>query len=700
MNKLSFSTLISILSAIIFFLVLTDGKILWPSNIDWLMEGDPAWHHSGWNFFRESPLFQWPPGANEFYGMELSSSIVFSDSIPLLAFFFKFINFCLPETFQYFGIWLLINFILQSFFSWKILSLFTKDKILPIIGSLFFLISPICIMRLSGHYALCAHWLLLAGWYLFFSPQYSNRWWLLLLILASLTHAYLLMMVICIWLGDLLQRWFSKEQTLRTILIMFVKSTICLIFVMWATGYFALGSYAEAGGFGVYRMNLMSLIDPDILWSKLLPDYGGGVGDYEGFNYLGIGIITLIPAATVLLVKDLQFKWTGQLIPLIILSVFFFLFAISNKIAIGSYPLFSYPLPSLFSRFTGLFRSSGRFFWPVYYLIYLLVFYSIFTKTKRTTAIALCIFALLFQTFDSSQAIFHFRKKFTNTPKWTTPLKSPKWAEFATRYNKIIYVCPQNMPPHWMPVCEFAAKNKMSINSGAFARIDTVKRNDAVVRVTNSILNNTLDDECLYIFIHDGLWNQTQSKLKSEDFRGIVDGIRVIAPGLNQTPTLNANAPNIIIDEGFFECPSNSISFVTGGNCRKHLLSGWAIASSSGGTWSVGDSSRMVLKLPECSNEDVKISIEAQAYLTRKHLSQKVDILVNNQKVGELFYDHQTKKKDQSFVIPWSIISEKNGLIFIRFKHIDPKSPAELGPSPDHRKLGLIFTSLKIAYSL
>lgn len=87
------------------FLIISGGKIVNPEYIDWLlMEGDPATHWLGWQFFRNSPLFQWPIGANPNYGLELGSSVVFTDSIPLLAFFFKPLNPFLPETFQYNGL--------------------------------------------------------------------------------------------------------------------------------------------------------------------------------------------------------------------------------------------------------------------------------------------------------------------------------------------------------------------------------------------------------------------------------------------------------------------------------------------------------------------------------------------------------------------------------------------------------------------
>src|SRR3546814_12635797 len=72
------------------FLLVTGGTILSPTYVDWLMQGaDPAQHWLGWQFFRQSPFFQWPLGANPDYGMEIGSSIVFSDSLPFLAIVFK-----------------------------------------------------------------------------------------------------------------------------------------------------------------------------------------------------------------------------------------------------------------------------------------------------------------------------------------------------------------------------------------------------------------------------------------------------------------------------------------------------------------------------------------------------------------------------------------------------------------------------------
>ena len=218
----------SILLGFLAFLLITGGKILWPTNTDWLMmEGDPAQHWLGWQFFRYSPLLQWPMGANPDFGMEIGSSIVFTDSIPLLAFIFKPLSAFLPDTFQYMGLWILICFSLQSFFAWKLLSLFTQDKWLPLIGSVFFTIAPVCLWRLAIHNALFSQWILLAGLYFYFTKNFSIVRWIGLLAVAALIHAYLLLMVLAIWSADLIQRcWLKQTGIVKTVGYFFAGSLI------------------------------------------------------------------------------------------------------------------------------------------------------------------------------------------------------------------------------------------------------------------------------------------------------------------------------------------------------------------------------------------------------------------------------------------------------------------------------------------
>ena len=56
-------------------------------NTEWLHDGnESAAEQLAWYFFRND-IWRFPLGVNPNYGEELSSSIVFSDSIPILALF-------------------------------------------------------------------------------------------------------------------------------------------------------------------------------------------------------------------------------------------------------------------------------------------------------------------------------------------------------------------------------------------------------------------------------------------------------------------------------------------------------------------------------------------------------------------------------------------------------------------------------------
>ena len=86
-------------------------------NTGWLYKGnDSTTIQLGWYFFLNDD-WRFPLGSNPNYGEELGSSIVFSDSIPILALFFKLFKSFIPGNFQYFSFWFLKTKSLE-FFVW------------------------------------------------------------------------------------------------------------------------------------------------------------------------------------------------------------------------------------------------------------------------------------------------------------------------------------------------------------------------------------------------------------------------------------------------------------------------------------------------------------------------------------------------------------------------------------------------------
>ena len=146
----------SIILGILVFYLTVGPLALNPTNIAWLQLPDIRLHYFSWELFRIGP-WTIPIGANPFGGMELSSSIIYTDPVPLLAFIFKPFSSFLPQVFQYFGIWTLICFILQGFFAWALVKEYEHRFWLLIFSTLFFLFSPPMFLRIGYQTGLVSH---------------------------------------------------------------------------------------------------------------------------------------------------------------------------------------------------------------------------------------------------------------------------------------------------------------------------------------------------------------------------------------------------------------------------------------------------------------------------------------------------------------------------------------------------------------
>ena len=139
----------------------------WFSSTNWLYgSGDLSNAQLGWKFFKDD-AWRFPIGKNPNYGLELSNSIVFTDSIPLFAIIFKFLNSLGSRDFQYISLWIFLNFFLQTLFTFLIIHKSTKDNYFSLLASVLLLLSPFMLFRMSHHFSLGAHWLILASFYIF-----------------------------------------------------------------------------------------------------------------------------------------------------------------------------------------------------------------------------------------------------------------------------------------------------------------------------------------------------------------------------------------------------------------------------------------------------------------------------------------------------------------------------------------------------
>ena len=536
-----YAFLIPIVFGIASFFLVVGPTPLDPTNIGWLNGADPSTHYLGWAFFRYSP-WSFPIGLNPNYGAEISSSIVYSDSIPLFAFFFKLFSPWLSEPFQYIGIWVLMCFILQAWFSWQLSKLISNHVLIRLlICGLLGIFAPPMLKRLGLHAALMGQFLVLAALYLNFQSQnkYRSFYWFTLLVTSSLVNFYLLVMVAVLWLVNLLDEWLVQQKiTVKTLLKVFISCTLATIFVMWQAGYFlGISNPIRAEGFGSYKLNLVSLIDANN-WSYILPNIATPEDLGEGFNFLGLGLVCLAPRFIFLLFsRRIAYQAYIKRHPFLIIGLIgLTFFALSNLVSFGM-QTFEFPWPSALIEWASVLRSSGRLFWPMYYCLVFVMLAVIARNLSNKLVITLFASALFIQISDTSAGWWPLHRTLNELSKrpFPNPLNGPFWTTAANHYQAVvIYPLINNQAQlNWQPIAYFAATNHLRTNAVYLARkpsIDSVEQFNA--RIKSQLVSGDYDLNTLYVF-------SSPSEIKSSnhiqydpnnDFFGVINGVTILAP--------------------------------------------------------------------------------------------------------------------------------------------------------------------------
>ncbi len=521
---------IALLLGAFIFLLLYGYKIIDPSEINWIMAGgDPSQHFLGWHFFR-SETWHFPFGVIEKYHYPSGTCLTFMDAIPLIGIPLKIFNNFLPQPFQYTGLWLMLVYMLQGFFAALLLKKFTNDWRLILLGATFFILSPIMFFRAGAHEALAGHWLILAALYLYLFPATVNTGvkWTILIVMSSMIHFYLLVMVLAIWAGYLLKVLF-KGFNKRDIIIYVLLTILILLFVMWFTGYFIIPiSDAKSEGFGHYSMNLLAPFNPA----------GGGEttflnkmqfavsGQYEGYNYFGMGVLILMVLSLFKIPQALKDSEQKTLLPIVIVMLLFFIYSLSSKVTYGSEILFEFQYPWHLKDLGDMLRASGRMFWPVYYALIYTALIIILKYYKSKIAVIFLSFALLVQIID-----FYpwYNNRNLGSGIFETTLRSDKWKIIANSVKHIIMIPPKAESDPKNNFALFASNNLLDINIGRVARENIQKRSKYYQKIMKEFNSNILQEETLYIVNKNNLIIPSK-KNKEKYFFAILDDYYIIIP--------------------------------------------------------------------------------------------------------------------------------------------------------------------------
>lgn len=508
------------------------------------LEKDIQQHYAGWLFYRQSAK-NFPLCVTTAVNAPQGISIAYTDSIPLLAALCRPFANWLGGTFQYFGWFTLVCFVLQGGFGALLCGLFAQGYFLPLLGDLLFITSPILYERAFRHTSLGAQWIVLAVLYLYFRLRRENRYTspalFFLNILAIGIHPYFLPMTYAVTFALLLE-YAVHTRCWKGPTLFLTGNLVCTAGLGWLLGLFY--GTATSGGqalYGYFSMNLNALWNPvgvnGTLYSRLLPAQNQVNGNYDAFAYLGLGVLIALPVVLVLFRRAvhvlLRRHWA-----LFAVCVILTLFAISNVITANGVTLATIPLPGKLVQLCSVFRSGGRLFWPVYYLLILVSFAGI-ARLPRTWLWILLVVAV--QVWDVSPGLWQRHldmKAALQEESFPSGMQSNFWQSAAAHYTHLVSV--QGLQDDALHLALYAADHGMTTNDPFAARYDAAALERERQTVLTELSSGIVRQDTLYLFEEEGAFLQAVDPVQDLAWCGRVtseDGKSnwyVIAPGLQE----------------------------------------------------------------------------------------------------------------------------------------------------------------------
>jgi hypothetical protein len=385
-------------------------SILDPTNVRWLKENeDPFQAFLGWTAFRFSD-WQWPLGMSRLVAYPNGMPLIATDSNPLVSIPLKLLSPLLPYPFQFEGCWLLISVFLSYALAFRLLRDLSGHPIGSALGAALVAVAPIFPFRWL-HNSLSSQWLILAALSIFLRPRPDGATvakYAGLHALVIALHPYYVPMVAPIAGMDLARRSVHRRREgkgwLRSLAPLVLGSAAIIIaglIAAWVTGILALTHVGA--DLGLFSMDPLAWFNP-MGTSSFLPSWKTGWGQYEGYQYLGLGgfLLLLAGAASLALRRGEDAKRLGRaalwLTPAFLV---WYVMAISPTVTAFGHVVLSLNTDNLplVGQMLAIFRSSGRFGWPITYFLLLSGVLLTLTMDQKA-ALAILAAALLTQIWD------------------------------------------------------------------------------------------------------------------------------------------------------------------------------------------------------------------------------------------------------------------------------------------------------------
>lgn len=541
------------------FLILYGVRVLDPTCVDWILNNaspDPAQHYLGWVFYRRSGWHLPYLGANYSAIYPYRTSILYTDSIPLLAVLGKLLGGVLPARFQYLGLWGLFCYAMQGGLAQALIARVggvrpgdTAKNWASVLGAGVLVLFPALNIRMFAHTALAANWLvLLALWLWLCAEQSENRptaaklclWWGILGLLCAGIHLYYLPMVGMVLVAACVQRALEKRGPAAVVLPVasFCGAALAELFV--------LGAFAA--NFAGYSNGYLSGAD---LANLFVPGLGAS---WEQEIYAGLGTtIAVVLALAGLLVQHKQAgaffrRHKNVVIAALVLLVLDAIAATGNTVTFAGRTLFTVPIPQALMDFWAMFSSCARLAWLAGMLLAVAACGLVLRFWQGAAAAVLLALCAAAQGFGQRAelakrfAAYHDAAYYEST----TQLTDTAWEQLAAsgQFTHLAFASFDFEHDEFWDLAAFAADHGWTSNSFYMGHMDG---NLAAVTLAGEM--NALAPDTLYAFVDEDALARNDFALHYYRLDGVLLGSVEPIDGLTEESADTAPAHTMTLEK-------------------------------------------------------------------------------------------------------------------------------------------------------
>lgn len=372
----------------------------------------------GYRYFL-SDEWHWPVFANDAINVPYEKSVAFLDCIPIWALLNKAIATIVPpwRDTAYLGTWHLLAYALQAVFGVAVVrTLGHRSWHTALVAIAFFLAVPAWVFR-HAHPALSAHWIEL--WALLLYLRGAKAGWLPQLAIASLVSPYHPVFSFALLLASL-----GKTGSIRAFVVWVPVAIATIVGCFAFAGYFAAEVGRPQWGFDMESANVLGWLWP----------FDATGFQYEGYCYLGIGVLGLLPFA----LRPARAA-LGRHVWLALACVLFAVLALSNRIFVGPYQLLHVDIPEILASFPSQFRSPGRFVWLPLYALLAFALHASFTRFATSRWFVLVAALAVVQLVDVSS---DWDRQRAVTRPYAELLQRDRWRELVQAHEAVMILPP------------------------------------------------------------------------------------------------------------------------------------------------------------------------------------------------------------------------------------------------------------------